>query len=293
MANNNLRGIALLITAMAFFAATDACVQLATQTLPKGQVLSLMGGGGALIFAALTRSKGHRLIAADLVSWPMLLRNSAEIVATFSFVTALSTVGISLASSVIQATPLAVTFFAIILLKEQVGWRRWGAILIGFAGVLIILRPGLSGFEPNALWAVAAMLGLALRDVSTRLMPGTTPSTRIAFYGMAVLTLGGWVHMLLIEPPQPLTVASSSYVLGTVVLGSLGYFAMIQAMRTGEISVVAPFRYIRIIFALIVGAIVFGERPDLLTYLGCGITIAAGIYAFWREARLSKKGNAS
>lgn len=283
MQSDNLRGIAYLIAAMALFATTDACVQLATQTLPKGQVLASMGAGGALIFAGLTRARGHRVVAPDLVRWPMLLRNGAEILATFSFITALSTVGISLASAVIQATPLAVTFAAIFLLGEKVGWRRWGAILAGFAGVLVILRPGLEGFDINALWAVSAMIGLALRDVSTRLMPGTTPSTRIAFYGMITLVVAGGVHMALIAPPRMPDAATFAYVAGTIGFGAFGYYLMIQAMRIGEISVVAPFRYTRILFALTVGFVVFREEPDLFTYLGCAITIAAGLYAFLRE----------
>lgn len=288
MQSDNLRGIAYLVAAMAFFAATDACVQLAAQTLPKGQVLASMGLGGALIFAALTHARGHRIVAPDLFSWPMLLRNGAEILATFSFVTALSTVGISLASAVIQATPLAVTFVAILLLGERVGWRRWGAILVGFAGVLVILRPGLEGFDAGALWAVSAMIGLALRDVATRLMPGTTPSTRIAFYGMATLVVAGGLHMALVAPPVRPDGATLGYVAGTIGFGALGYFLMIQAMRIGEISVVAPFRYSRILFALTVGFLVFGETPDLMTYLGCAITIAAGLYAFLRETRAAR-----
>ena len=189
----------------------------------------------------------------------------------------------------IQATPLAVTFAAIFLLGEQVGWRRWGAILAGFAGVLVILRPGLAGFDVNALWAVAAMIGLALRDVATRLMPGTTPSTRIAFYGMLTLVLAGLVHMLAIQPPQPPDAAGLAYAAGTIGFGALGYYLMILAMRVGEISVVAPFRYVRILFALIVGFVVFGERPDLLTYLGCAITIGAGLYAFLRERHITSQ----
>ncbi|MEZ5716022.1 MAG: DMT family transporter [Paracoccaceae bacterium] len=289
MQNDNLRGIAFLIGAMALFATTDACVQLAAQSLPKGQVLATMGAGGALIFAVMTRARGHRIIAPDLLAWPTMLRNLMEIVATFSFATALMTVGISLASAVIQAVPLAVTFAAIVLLREPVGWRRWGAILVGFVGVLVILRPGMNGFDINALWAVAAMVALALRDVSTRLMPGTTPSPRIAFYGMATLALAGAVHMALVEGPHMPDTPTLAIQAGTIGFGALGYLLMISAMRTGEISVVAPFRYTRIIFALAIGAAVFGDRPDAMTYLGCAITVAAGLYAFLREARTVRR----
>ena len=289
MQSDNLRGIVLLIVAMGFFAATDTCLKLASDAMPKGQVLFFLGIGGGAIFAALTLATRQAVFALDFFRPAMILRNAAEIVATFSFLTALAAVGLSLASAIIQATPLGVTFFAVILLGEKVGWRRWSAILVGLFGVLVILRPGLQGFEAGALWAVAAMLALSLRDVSTRLLPATTPSTRIAMYGMLMSAPTGLLHMALVDPWVPLTAAGMWPMAGGVVFGALGYYAMVQAMRVGEISVVAPFRYTRILFALTLGWLVFSEEPDLLTYLGCAITIGAGLYSFLREARLARR----
>ena len=102
--------------------------------------------------------------------------------------------------------------------------------------------------------------GLALRDVSTRLMPGTTPSTRIAFYGMTTLVVAGSVHMALIAPPRMPDAATFAYVAGTIGFGAFGYYLMIQAMRIGEISVVAPFRYTRVLFAMALAWLVFSRR---------------------------------
>ncbi|MCF3594697.1 DMT family transporter [Rhodobacteraceae bacterium LMO-12] len=289
MQSENTRGIALMIVAMVLFAATDACVKLGAEAMPKGQVLFFLGLGGAVIFSALTWAQGHRVITRDYLSPAMLLRNGSDVLGTFCFLTALSTVGIALPSAILQATPLVVTGLAVIMLGEKVGWRRWGAILIGLSGVLIILRPGMTGFDPNALWAVAGMLFLAVRDVSTRLMPPSTPSIRIAAYGMGSLLPAGAIITMFQGGPVAMSLHSGILMLGATTLGALGYFCIIQAMRTGEISVVAPFRYSRILFALAIGYLVFDENPDVLTYVGAAITIGAGTYAFLREGRIAHK----
>ncbi|WP_322865564.1 DMT family transporter [Aquicoccus sp. G2-2] len=289
MQNENFRGITFLVVAMGFFALTDTFVKLGAEVMPKGQVLFFLGGGGAVIFAGLTRLRGHAIFARDFLSRGLILRNVAEITATFSFITALSTVGISQASAIIQAMPLVVTLVAIVLLRERVGWRRWGAIFVGLVGVLVILRPGMAGFDMNALWAVSALFALSIRDVSTRLAPDKTPSTRIAFYGLLMLAPTGAVHMALVAPPVAMDGHSIALMAGAVLAGAVGYYTMVAAMRLGEISTVAPFRYSRILFALIIGYTVFGERPDIWTYLGAAITIIAGVYAFWREARIARK----
>lgn len=293
MQSENARGIALIITAMVFFAATDACVKLGAETMPKGQVLMFLGLGGFVIFALLTHLQGHAVFARDFLSWPVLLRNGSDVIGTSCFLTALATVGISLPSAILQATPLVVTGLAVILLGEKVGWRRWGAILVGLLGVLIILRPGMEGFDPNALWAVAGTVLMAVRDVSTRLMPNTTPSLRIATYGMACLFPGGAILMMFQGGPAAMTLESALLMVGAAGFGALGYFCIIKSMRTGEISVVAPFRYSRILFALAIGYLVFDENPDLLTYVGATITIGAGIYAFLREGRIARKSGAT
>ncbi|KAA0914683.1 DMT family transporter [Aquicoccus porphyridii] len=288
-ASDNLRGIALIVVAMAFFAATDACVKLGAEAMPKGQVMVFLGLGGAIIFSTLLRVQGRRVFATDFFTPALLMRNGADVMGTFCFMTALATVGIALPSAILQATPLAVTGLAVVLLGEKVGWRRWAAIVVGFSGVLIIIRPGATGFDPNALWAVAGMLFLALRDVSTRLMPPSTPSLRIAAYAMIILLPAGSIIAQFQGGFVPLTPQSGAIVMAASLLGAAGYFCIVQAMRTGEISVVAPFRYSRIFFALIIGYLIFGEQPDALTYLGCVVTIGAGLYTFLREARLNRR----
>lgn len=286
-ARENLRGVVLMIVAMAGFTLADSFVKAATQDLPVGQILALVGAFGGAVFASITHAKGHRVISRDFFLPPVILRNISEIWGTVCYATALSLVDLSTASAIIQATPLAVTLGAVFLLGEQVHWRRWSAILIGFVGVLIILRPGGDSFEPALIWAVVGMFGLALRDLATRMVPKDMPTLRISTYGMSMLLPAGLVLMAFGQTPHPISLLNWGQIAGLVIISVLGYWAVTAAMRLGDISVVAPFRYSRILFALVVGMIVFGERPDIWTLVGVAITIIAGLYAFLRERRMA------
>ena len=282
---DNLRGIALMIIAMAGFTVADSFVKTAAHDLPVGQILLLVGTFGSLIFALLTRAKGDAVLGRDFFLSAVMLRNASEMLGTICYVTALSKIDLSTASAIIQATPLAVTLGAVILLGEQVHWRRWSAILVGFIGVLIILRPGGSSFEAASIWAVIGMFGLAMRDLATRMIPRGIPTLRISTYGMAMLIPSGLLLMALGQTPQAMSLTNWGQIISLVLISVTGYWAITAAMRVGDVSVVAPFRYTRILFALIVGGIVFGERPDVWTLIGVTITIAAGLYAFLRERR--------
>ena len=282
---DNLRGIGLMVIAMVGFTAADSFVKAASYDLPVGQILLLVGVFGGLIFALLTRAKGNAILARDFFLFPVMLRNASEILGTLCYITALSKIDLSTASAIIQATPLAVTFGAVILLKERVHWRRWSAILVGFVGVLIILRPGGSSFDMASIWAVIGMFGLAMRDLATRLVPRDLPTLRLSTYGISMLIPAGLFLMALGQTPQQMSLMNWGQIISLVILSVAGYWAITAAMRIGDVSVVAPFRYTRILFALIVGAIVFGERPDMWTLVGVAITIAAGLYAFLRERR--------
>ncbi len=282
---NNLRPIALMVAAMAFFAIGDTAIKLATQSIPNGQVLGAIGLFGGLIFAAMTRAQGHRVLTADFWHPVVIWRNISEIIGTGALVTALALIDLSTVAAILQATPLAVTLGAALILHEPVGWRRWAAMLVGFAGVLLIIRPGAVAFDVNTLWALLAMLALAMRDLFTRLVPPGIPTLRIATYGMSMLLPAGALLLVFSNGLQPMSLPVSGLVALAVLVGVAGYWAITAAMRLGDVSVVSPFRYSRIIFALAIGAVVFGERPDALMLLGAAITVAAGLYTFMRESR--------
>lgn len=280
---DNLRGIGLMIIAMVGFTLADSFVKSASKDLPVGQILLLVGVFGGLVFATLTRANGNAILARDFFLFPVMLRNGSEIVGTICYITALSKIDLSTASAIAQATPLAVTLGAVFLLGEQVHWRRWSAIFVGFVGVLIIIRPCGNSFDMNSIWAVIGMFGLAMRDLATRMAPPDMPTLRLSTYGISMLIPAGLLLMALGQAPQPMSLMNWGQIVSLVTLSVAAYWAITAAMRIGDVSVVAPFRYTRIVFALIVGAIVFGERPDVWTLVGVTITISAGLYAFLRE----------
>jgi drug/metabolite transporter (DMT)-like permease len=198
---------------------------------------------------------------------------------------ALALIQIVTFSSVIQAQPLAVTMGAAIFLGEKVGWRRWASILIGFLGVLVVLRPWTSSFDIAALWALAGVLGMTTRDLATRALPREVPTSFAATWAllavmvvaaMLIPVTGGW------RAPDAITTA---YIIGMILSGALAYLSITLAMRVGEVSAIASFRYSRIVFAMLIGYVVFAERPDLWVWVGTAIIVLSGLYTLMRESR--------
>jgi drug/metabolite transporter (DMT)-like permease len=281
--SDTLRGIGLMTLAMAAFAIEDAFIKLAAADMPAGQVLALIGGAGTVIFALKARVAGERVVGPQALDPGLWARNLFEVIATLGFVTALTLIPLSTASAILQATPIVVTGAAALLLGEAVGWRRWTAVLVGFAGVLLILRPGAEDFDLNALWAVLGVLGLAGRDLVTRRMPPGLPTMAVATWGYVSVTALG-LAMLAASGgavlPDP---EGAAFVAGAVIVGVVAYWAIIEATRAGDVSSVQPFRYTRLVFAMLIGILVFGERPDAMTLLGAALIVGSGLYTFARE----------
>lgn len=285
----NMRGIVLLTLSMAAFAAEDALIKLASGDLPAGQILLMIGLIGTPVFAIWGRAQGHRMFSRQVLDGTLWLRNLFEVTGSLGFVTALTLIPLSTASAILQASPILVTAGAAIFLRETVGWRRWTAIAVGFCGMLVILRPTAEGFDANVLWAVLGVLGLAARDLVTRRMKASLPTMVVASWAFVTLTVLGAAMLAVsggaVIPQSP----SLWYVLAAVTIGVGAYWAIIEATRAGDVAAIQPFRYTRIIFAMIIGALVFGERPDALMLLGAALIIGSGLYTFARERALSRK----
>lgn len=284
----NLRGSILMVLAMAGFAAEDLFVKLLSQDIPVGQILMMLGTGGCVVFAIAARAQGTRLISPALLTRPVILRNLGEIIAAVTYVTALALADLSTISAIIQATPLAVTLGAALFMGAQVGWRRWSAILVGFAGVLMIVRPGMDAFHISSVLAVISVVGLAIRDLATRAISSQISSMQLSCYAFGTMVPTGAI-MLSVQGgavmPGPVAWA---YLLGALIFGVLGYYFIVGAMRIGEIAAVTPFRYARLLFALVIGMTLLGERPDIWTLIGAAIIIASGLYTLIREQRLAR-----
>lgn len=285
---DNLRGITLMLAAMAGFALEDMFIKAVAVNLPVGQVLLTLGLGGTLIFALWTYLRGERIFVREMAHPLMILRNLGELVGTFMFITALTRIPLGAVSAILQAAPLAVTLGAASFLGAPVGWRRWLAILVGFAGVLMVVRPGLAGFQPASLLAVGAVFALAARDLCTRIAPARVSSPLLSTWGFA---MAGFAGAAMLPFGSAVTMPSSGQWLalaGALVAGVGGYYAITSAMRVGEVAVVTPFRYARLVFALFIGVLVFGEIPDRWTLAGAILIIGSGLYTIARERRMAR-----
>ena len=286
---DNLGGILLMLAAMALFGVEDMFIKFAAATLPVGQIVFVSGAFGLPVFVILARWQGKRVLTPALWSRPVLLRNLGEMVGSLGYVMAIASVPLATVSAVLQAMPLVVTLGAVIFLQESVGWRRWCAIAVGFAGVLIVIRPGTAGFQPQALWVLLTVAGLALRDLASRAIPAEFSDAQVSAWGMAAVTLLGALMMAVQGAEKVPDRSQVLFLLGAVAFGTGGYWAITAATRTGEVSVVAPFRYARLVFAILIAMAFFDEYPDAFTLIGAGLIIASGLYAFARE-RLRKRG---
>jgi drug/metabolite transporter (DMT)-like permease len=248
----------------------------------------LFGIGGAVLFGIWARLQGHRWLSPALLMRPVMVRNAAEMLATLTFIAALGLIPLSTLSAVIQANPLLVTLGAALFLGEEVGWRRWLAIAVGLFGVLLIIRPGSEGFDPNIWLAVVAAVGLSLRDLATRPVPRTVPTTLLASYSFAAVALAGIVLLPFTEGAGLPGPAVLGWVGAGILSGMVAVYAITAAMRVGDVAAVTPFRYTRLVFALVIAFFVFGERPDAWTLIGAAIVVASGLYSFWREAQVRR-----
>ena len=281
----------MLVSQLAFIFG-DTFVKLAGDALPMGQILFVRGlictalVGTAVLAFGLHRQL--RLLADRMVMWRMV----GELGGTFFYILALLHIPIAATTIIFQAVPLAATAGAALFLREVVGWRRWTAILLGFAGVLLVVRPGLAGFDAFASFVLVSVVFIAFRDICTRAMPTNIPTLLVtALTAMAVTAMGGF--MGLTESWVAPTGVSLLHLAAAAVLLAVGYFTVIAAMRLGELSATAPFRYVAVIFAVAIGFLVWGDVPDALTVAGAVVIVAAGAYTLYFEGRRRPEGDAT
>lgn len=273
-----------MLVAMAGFTMEDLFVKKMSADLSTGQILLMLGLGGGTIFVAIALAKGHRLATGRYWNRGMILRFLSEAASGVSFVYAISILPLSTVAAVFQVTPLVITMGAALFLGEAVGWRRWAAILIGFTGVLIIIRPGFAVFNADIVFVLIAVLFVSMRDLITRWLPADVPSAVLSFQAFyAVAVVGGGMVMFGETTFQAPSGVQWAFIAGGVSFGVIGYFGLVLSTRIGEAAIVTPFRYSRLIFSLVVGFFIFSERPDLWTLLGATIVIVTGIYTVWRE----------
>lgn len=279
-----VRGILAMLACCLSFIINDTLVKAAGETLPLGQIIFIRGLISSLVIGVVAWHMGAFRNWTSHLSPALGWRTLGEVGATLAYLTALMHMQIANASAIAQAAPLMITAAGALFLGETVGWRRWTAVVIGFVGILIIVRPGAEGFNGWSLLALFSVVLVVLRDLSTRAIPARTPTIFItAFTAIAVMVTGGGLAATEEWGAVGLTEALLLFGSGVFLLG--GYVFIIIAMRHGDVSMVAPFRYSFIPFAILLGWLVWGDVPDLLTIVGIVIVIGTGVYTFYRERK--------
>jgi drug/metabolite transporter (DMT)-like permease len=285
----NVRGIVTLSACNLLFLVNDTLIKLASEELPLSEILFFRGlMATILILPMVVMSGAHKEIVL-LRNWPVFWRTVAEIVAAATYLLALFHIPIANANTIAQVVPLMVTAAGAIFFGEVVGARRWSAIVVGFIGVIIVVRPGLEGFNAYGLLAVAAAFFITLRDITTRMMPRGLSAILVALVTGAAVGLSAPLLGLLLGETWVIPSASGLGLIFAAVFFLIGgYVTAVDFMRHGDISVVAPFRYTVIIWAIIIGFIVWGEVPDWPMLIGTAVIAASGIYTFRRERSLAR-----
>jgi len=284
----NLRGILFMILAMAGFAFEDLFIKTLSAHLPVSEIILILGSTGSIIFLIIALLQRAPIIHKDLLNRHVITRTVFELFGALFFVIAIALTPLSSASAILQITPLLVTIGAAVFFRENVGWRRWTAVLIGFIGVLLILRPGFGGFMPASIFALLGAMFLAGRDLATRAMEVNLPSVTIALYAFLAFGISGIFIMPFNSAMIALTSTDIMYFIGASVFGVIAYYSLVIASRIGEMSVISPFRYSRIVFAMLLSILVLKENPDSFTLIGATIIVVSGLYTFIRENVLKR-----
>lgn len=278
----NRRSIAAMSFAMASFVSNDALVKHVSESLPSAQLIFIRG----LFATALLLIAAHLLGATrqigQIFQRTVVGRSVLDALATVTYLTSLFHLPIGNATAINMATPLFITLFAVLALGEKVGPARWLAIATGFAGVLLVVQPSAAGFNAYALLCLAGTLLHAGRDLTTRFIHANVPSILITLATAVTVTLlsGG---LSLVQGWQPMTVRHAGLLALASVFLSTGYYLIIVGMRQGDMSVVAPFRYTGLLFALAIGWALWGDTPNALAGTGIALLVSAGLYMLHSE----------
>jgi drug/metabolite transporter (DMT)-like permease len=269
-----------MTVSMACFTVNDACVKLATASLPIGETIALRGVFATLLVLAAATAEGALAEAPQALKPMVVLRGGLDALTAFLFVWALMRLPIADATAVLMLSPLIGTALSVVLLREAVDRRRWAAVGLGFAGMLLVVRPGGDAFNGAGLVALLAAVAVACRDIATRRIRPVRPIL-VTLTTSAVGTLAASL-LVAVEDWRMPSGTAWALLAGAAVAISAAHFLMVLAFRTAEVSAVAPFRYSIVLWALVAGLLVWGRVPDPIALAGIGLIIASGLMAFGR-----------
>ena len=273
----NRRGVVAMTTGMASFVANDSLVKHVSESLPASQLIFIRGVFATLLLLAISHAMGATAKLRTLRDARVAMRAAFDAFATVAYLTSLFHLPIANATAINMATPLVITLLAVVAFHEKVGAARWLAIATGFTGVLLIVQPTGSAFNAWSLLCLGGTFLHAGRDLTTRAIHHGVPSILITLSTAVAVTLlsGLWG---LFQPWQAVNASQLAQLAAASVFLSGGYYLLTIAMRAGEMSVVAPFRYAALLFAVVLGYAVWGDVPNTLAWVGIALLVAAGLH---------------
>ena len=280
---DNLRGIIAVLIGSAAFVVNDAIVKLLSAELPSGEIIVVRGVMATALLIAGVFALGAMRPLSTLMTPMMAMRLVAAAAATTFIVISLRYVPLASVNTVLQVTPLLVTAGAAIFYGEKVGLTRWMAALTGFCGVLLIVKPGNGELGVAAYIVLVALACTTMRDLTTRGLERTIPSIYVAAAGAVAITLAGFV-VAPFDTAWTMPTPGAWYWMGaSAVCQFIATTFIVIALRTGEIAVIAPFRYVAAPLSILIGYWWWGDMPDALAFAGIGLVVAAGLYTLHRE----------
>lgn len=280
---DNTRGILAMSAAVVVFIFNDMLIKLAAETVPAAQAIAVRGVFATLWCGLALLATGSWRQAHWAAHPRVLFRSLLEAAAAIIYLVALFRIPFAIANAVNLSTPLILTVLAVLILKEDVRWRRWTAVSIGFVGVLLVIQP-----HPGQLnaWAWVALSGTLIgcfRDIFVRFLPAGVPTLVVSFSTAVMVGLVAGL-LALSEGLQPMTTREVGLIAASSLLLAMGYQLLVVALRSGgEFSVIGSFRYSSILWALAIGYVVWGEVPNALAMAGIGVIVASGLYILHRE----------
>jgi drug/metabolite transporter (DMT)-like permease len=287
MSQHNRRGILTMTGAMVFFVVNDALVKWVSTDLPTPQLIFVRGVMTTALLLALAAWMGQLRLWRSALTRSVPTRALIDSLASFTYLTAVFHMPLGNATAINLAGPLFLTMLAVFFLHERVSLGRWALILLGFAGVLLVVQPRAGEFNSYAWLCLLAAMLHAGRDFLTRLVPAQVPSLLITLSTAMMVTLLAGVWSMF-EPWRAMSTTHIGQLFAAAMCLAAGYHLLTLSMRWGDMSVIGPFRYSGLLMALLLGYLMWGDVPNGLAWCGIALVVAAGLGLLQAE-RLRKQ----
>ncbi len=286
IADSAIPGIGLMLAGISLFSINDALGKWLLGTYSVGELLLVRSAVALVLLAPFIRQAGRAAFATAPMPRLQIVRVVLSTLEVAMFFWAVSYLPLADTVTFYLAGPIYVTALSVVLLREQVGWRRWMAVLVGFAGVLLALRPSTASFTLPALIALTGSMFFAASMIVTRMLRDTSNTVLVTGQIGATLLFGAVTAPLAWVMPSGGDFALMS-LFG--VLSIVAVACVNLSLKLAAASVVVPYQYTLIVWAIVLGYVVFGDVPDPLTLLGGAVIITAGLYIFWREQEQGRR----